>query len=111
MKLISYYQVNAFLRRQRSHQKNEATQNDSTFKIDKNNNNEKILADKNEDASSSNDKIVTYPNNLNHKGDYHLFKKEKNLELNIMIFFLRFILFHCRSDTMLRNKLPKNKEH
>jgi len=60
MKLISYYQVNAFLRRQRLYHQEE------NISVDKNNNNKNSTVPTEE--TSSDEEFITYPNNLNHKG-------------------------------------------
>jgi diacylglycerol O-acyltransferase-1 len=75
MKLISYFQVNAFLRRQRKHTKYESSNSkDSTTKVDNNNNNNNNHETKLEETNvehSTDEKIVTYPNNLNYRDIYY----------------------------------------
>jgi len=60
MKLISYFQVNAFLRRQRLYHQDET--NPAT-KVDKNNNSTVL-----NEETATDELVVTYPNNLNLKG-------------------------------------------
>ena len=61
MKLISYFQVNAFLRRQRLYHQDDSN---SAVRVDKNNNTSTVL----NEETSTDELIVIYPNNLNHKG-------------------------------------------
>ena len=83
MKLVSYYQVNAFLRRQRFHQKSENSKNDgNTIKVDKNNNNEKKVEVNVKEEDSSDEVVVTYPNNLNYQGRNNFLFSKQLLELS-----------------------------
>ena len=64
MKLISYYQVNSFLRRQRI-----AEKEDALAACDKNNNKPPVDEKKVISENLATDTVkVVYPNNLNHKG-------------------------------------------
>jgi diacylglycerol O-acyltransferase 1 len=65
MKLVSYYQVNSFLRKQRSFEKEELKEKDD------NNNNKESFLKKNSEELSTTEKTVIYPNNLNHNDLYY----------------------------------------
>ena len=71
MKLVSYYQVNKFLRKDRNNGTKQPNRTfDNHHKFDKNNNNTSRV-DYNAELNpelSDNEPIVEYPQNLNHKG-------------------------------------------
>ena len=75
MKLVSYYQVNSFLRKQRSFEKEELKEKDD------NNNNKESFLKKNSEELSTTEKTVIYPNNLNHNGT-HIFKIFLNIVMS-----------------------------